>query len=114
MNNALQWIDFIWLPLALVVVHKDQRLWALGMIGSCLLMMRMQIELIEGTGYTHGFLGLIAADIRTRAMIAYTFFYVVYLLLCFYSPNTKGSVFMAASISIFFMAFFSSTVIMLL
>lgn len=115
MNSVvLQWIDLIWLPLAVAVVHKDQRWWAAGTIISCLLMMRMQVELIESTGYTHGFLGLIKADVQSRAMMVYTFFYVGYVLLAFYSPRTKGSVFMAASIGIFFMAFFSSTFIMLL
>ena len=114
MNIILLWIDLVWLPLALLIVHKPHRFWVLATLASCMLMMRMQVQLMESIGYEYGFLHLLTSHAADRAMVVYNFFYAVYMLLAFYSPNTQGVVFMAASIGIFFMAFFSSSFVMLL
>jgi hypothetical protein len=49
-----------------------------------------------------------------RALATYSIFYALYLIMVYFSPSTRGAIFVAASISIFFMAFFSTAIIMLL
>ncbi|MGB0720043.1 MAG: hypothetical protein ACPGRX_06195 [Bdellovibrionales bacterium] len=114
MAFVLQWIDLIWLPVALVIVHKPQRFIALGMLAACMVMMRMQIELMESTGYAHGMLPLLKMHAWYRGMAVYSLFYAGYLALAFYSRGGERVIFMAASISIFFAAMISSTLVMLL
>lgn len=114
MAFLLQWIDIIWLPLALAVVHKEQRGWALSVIACGIVMMHMQVELIESTGFPRGYLGLLSSEVHNRGLVVYSVFYALYLVLAYYSPGSRGAVFMAASLSVFFMAFFTSTFVMLL
>ena len=109
-----QWLDLIWLPIGLFVVNKEQRLWVLGFFVGCMLMMRMQVELMDVTGYPTGFIQLLSSTALDRGLVIYSIFYVLYLILAHYSPNTKGPIFVAGSISIFFMAFFTSSIIMVL
>jgi len=109
-----QWLDLIWLPIGLFVVNKDQRLWVLGFFAGCMLMMRMQVELMHATGFPTGFVNLLNSQAFDRGLVIYSVFYVLYLVMAHYSPNTKGPIFVAGSISIFFMAFFTSSLIMVL
>lgn len=114
MSFILQYIDLFWLPLGLLAVHKEQRGWALGFFVGCMMMMRMQVELILSTGYEKGFLGVFETAIHQRGQITYSLFYVLYIVLAVYSPNTKGAIFMAASISMFFTAMLVSTIVMII
>lgn len=114
MPFILQWIDLIWLPIGLVMVHKHQRTWAAGFFVGCMLMMRLQIELMESTGYAHGFVPVMSSYVGTRALMVYSVCYGIYIAFAIYSPGTKGTMLMAASISMFFMALFTSMIIMVL
>ncbi len=114
MSFILQWIDLIWLPVFMVVVHKKQRPLAAGLFLSCALMMRLQIELVQSTGFSTGFLPFMTSSIQTRALSVYNVFYILYVLLAFYSPKVKSIVFMAASITIFFAAMVVSMIVMVL
>jgi len=109
-----QWIDVIWLPVAFFAVHKPHRWYALGFILSCMLMMRLQIELMSGIGYDTGILSFMDSHIQNRVLVTYSIIYILYFVMAFYSPNTKGSIFMAASISIFFFVLFLSSFLMVL
>ena len=113
MTFILQWIDVIWLPIAWFVVNKDQRWWSIALVGSCMLMMRMQVELMVKIGYPHGMLPFYDAHVFARGVITYSIFYVAFILLAHYSPNTKGALFMTGTISIFFLALLFSTLVML-
>jgi len=77
-------------------------------------MMRLQVELVYSTGFAQGFTGLVEMDVYSRGQITYSVFYVLYIVLAIYSPGTKGPVFMAASISVFFAALFTSMLVMVL
>ena len=114
MAFILQYIDLIWLPVGLAVVHKQHRAMAAGFFIGCMVMMRLQSELMYSTGYTSGFLGLFEMNVHSRAQITYSIFYVIYIALAIYSPGTKGPVFLAASISIFFAALFTSMIVMVI
>ena len=66
-------------------------------------------ELMHTTGYPTGFINLMSSQALDRGLVVYSIFYVLYLILAHYSPNTKGPIFVAGSISIFFMAFTSTS-----
>lgn len=109
-----RWIDILWLPLAFFLVHKQHRWWSLALVASCMMVMRLQVEIIESTGFNFGFLGLSGLHAHTRGLIVYSVFYIILLILAHFSPNTRGVVFMAACLGIFFMAFFTSMIFMCL
>lgn len=114
MDFLLQWIDLIWLPLAFFVAGKSQRPAVMGFFAACMIMMRLQVELVETTGYMNGFLGLVDMSARARAIMTYSAFYAIYLVLLLFSPYSRGPVLMAASISVFFAALFTSMIVMVL
>lgn len=114
MQILFQWLDFLWLPLGLVCVRKDQRLWVAGFIFMSMIMMRLQVELMDWTGFSHGFLGLLNWSAHMRGLAVYSFFYMLYLLWAIFSPFAKNTILMAGSISVFFMAATTAMVIMCL
>jgi hypothetical protein len=114
MSFIYQWIDALWLPLAFFVVHKPHRWWAVGFVASCMLMLRLQTELMVEIGYDKGILNFVDSPVFSRGLIVYSIIYIIYLILAYYSPGTRGVVFMAASISIFFMSLFISMIVMVL
>ena len=114
MNLILQWIDLVWLPITLVVVHKYQRAFAAAYILSCVLMLRLQTELLSSTGFTEGFTGLIKTTPFDRGLIVYSLFHIIYIIMAIYSPSRQRVIFMSASISIFFAALFVSMGIMVI
>ena len=110
----VQWIDTIWLLLALLVVHKRQWGWVLGFMAACMLMMRLQAELMTSTGHPYGFLPLMESHVFQRGQAAYSIFYGIYLILAYYSPSARPAIMMAASVSMFFTALFVSMIVMVL
>jgi hypothetical protein len=108
------WIDVIWLPIAFFLVHKKHRWWSIGFVVSCMVFMRLQVELMEFIGYPNGILKLISADVNARMLMVYSIFYMLFLIMAHYSPKTEGVVFMGACLGIFFMLFVVSSLIMVL
>lgn len=112
--DLMNWIDLLWLPVAVLVVHPGQR-WKAGLfVILCALVMRLQIDIVNSTGFKTGFTGLMDAPLYTRGLVVYSLFILVYLILSYYSPATRGSIYLAASLSLFFMAFIASTVVMVI
>ena len=107
-----QWIDLIWLPISLLVVHKGQRLKTLAFIGGCILMFRTQLELMNSIGHPNGFLGWIKMGLYERGLIIYGLLFAVFLILAYFSPNTKGVIFLAAVLSLFILGFCVSMIAM--
>ncbi len=109
-----EWVDLLWLPVAVLIVHKAQKLKALFFVIICIASLRLQMEIMASTGFNSGFTGWIKMDSFQRGLIVYSVFIAIYLLLSYLSPYTKGPIYLAASLSIFFMAFISSSLIMIL
>jgi len=109
-----EWLDVVWLLLAPVVVHKGQRVKAFAFVLLCMLMLRLQVEIVQSTGFERGFTGLLDWALMTRGFVVYGFFTGIYLLLSFFSPFTKGVIYLAASLSIFFVAFTVSSVVLII
>lgn len=114
MSFIIQWIDVIWLILAVLVTQKGQRIVAGASVAACMLMMRMQVEFLASIGYQKGLVGLMDSHVFSRGIIVYSICYILYFLLALFSPQAKGSIMMAASITMFFAAFFVSSLIMVL
>ncbi len=114
MTLTYQWIDLIWLPVAFYIVRREQRWWAIGLIASCMLMMRLEIELMEEIGYPHGLIGLMKSSVHNRLLVLYSLVYIAFFTLAHYSKNSTGTVFLAATISIFFMVLVLSVFVMVL
>lgn len=114
MALILQWIDLVWLALALCVARKDQRAWVAGFFIASMVMMRLLVELMQSIGYPYGIIGLMATPIHTRGLIFYSAVYLIYILFFHFSPNAKGTLLMAASIAFFFAAFFATAFLMVL
>ena len=104
----LDWIDALWIPAAIFIVHKKQRIKAVLFILVCMLSLRLQAEMIEMTGFNTGFTGLFDSSVFKRGQIFYSICIGIYLILSYYSPRTSGVIYMAASLSIYFMAFVGS------
>lgn len=109
-----QWLDLLWLPAALLAVHRGQRLMAAGFVLACVFSLRMQIELMASLGFPQGILGFLNAGLYNRGLITYSLVTALFLVLAYLSPNTKGAIFLAASISLYILSFCTSMLVMAL
>ncbi len=109
----MPWLDVLWIPVALLIARKGQKIKAGAFVLVCMVSLRLQAEIIKSTGHPNGFTGFFESDIFYRGMSVYSFFILAFLGLSYISPGTRGVIYVAASLSIFFMAFISSFLIML-
>lgn len=108
------WPDLLWLPVAALIVHKGQKLKALFFVFVCVASLRLQMELIQSTGFTKGLTGWVQMSSFQRGLLVYAIFIAGYLLLSYLSPYTKGPIYLAASLSIYFFAFIASSFVMMI
>lgn len=114
LQYIMDWVDALWLPVAVFLVHKDQRIVTAAYILSCMFTLRLQAELLIDMGFETGFIALMNSHVMTRGLIVYAVFHILYLITAYFSPGSNKHVFLAASISIFFAALLTSMVIMML
>ncbi|GEM_PF-883284 len=113
-NEIFDNIDLVWIPIAIFTVHEGQRLKAVIFCAACYLFLRLQIETMHAFGFPNGMFGLVKMDLYMRGLLVYGFMTSVFLLLSIWSPETKGVIFMAACISLFFTSVLVSTVALVL
>lgn len=109
-----QWMDLLWLPVALAAVHKGQRLKAVAFILVCIMTLRAQIELMQSIGHPNGLVGFMKSGAYERGLVVYGIIFALFLVLAYFSPNTRGIVFFAATLSIYIFAFCISMLVMAL
>jgi hypothetical protein len=107
-----EWLDLTWFPLALLIVHKGQKFKACAFIAVCMLVMRLQIQTFEMMGLSKGVTGLVDWPLIFRGYSVYGAFIGLFLILSYFSPLTRGPIYLAASLSIFFMAFAVSSIVL--
>lgn len=107
------WLDALWIPVALLIVHKSQKIKAAAFVVLCMTVLRLQIEIIEGFKLERSITGLFDYPLIFKGYVAYGLFFALYLLLSYLSPYTRGAIYLAATLSIFFMAFTVSTVVLI-
>lgn len=110
----LNWLDFLWIPIALFFLRKDQKLKGVLFILSCMLSLRLQVELMTEIGYERGFLPFLSLPVLYRGYIVYGLFIGAFLLLAHISKEKNSFIYMAAAISVFVVAFCISMAIMAL
>jgi len=113
-QTLFQWIDLLWVPVALIVLHKGQRLASVLYILTCALTLRLQVELMDSIGFSEGILPVIDMPLYTRGLIIYSLFILIHLALSYFSPRTDRFVYMAYIISLYIFAFCVSAGFMLL
>jgi len=110
----LPYLDFFWVPLALVIVHPEQRIKAVIYALCCAFVLRLQVEFMEQIGYPRGIFALWNWPLLYRGMGGYAAAMAVYLLVARLSPRTDLFIMMAASIAIFIGAFCVTSLLMVL
>ena len=108
------WLDATWIPIALILVHKGQRLKACAFVIICMMVMRLQIQIFDQMGFAKGITGLIDWPLIIRGYAVYGVFISLFIILSYFSPFTRGAIYLAASLSIFFMAFTVSSIVLIL
>jgi len=114
MSFLIQWVDAIWLLLAFVFCQKKHWPYAIGFVLSGMLMMRMMAELMSAIGYPNGIIGLMDLSVFWRGQIIFNLFYALFMVLSHLSPNAKGPILLAGSISLFFAASVAFSCLMVL
>ena len=108
------YIDLAWVPVALVCLHKGQRLAGVLFVLTCAFGLRLQVELMQSIGYPRGFFHLMDAPLFLRGLVTYSAFILFFLILAYFSPRSDRFVMIAASITVFIAAFCVSSLIMVL
>lgn len=107
------YVDLIWIPTAFFVVDKKHRFLAAGFVVFCLVFLRMQYELMQSFGFhKEGLPGLMSSDPWIRGQITYSVIILLFILISIFSRDSERVIYLAASISVFFFAFITSTIIM--
>ena len=114
MEYIVNWLDLVWILVAVLALHKGQRFRATMFILSCILALRLQVELMREIGYPNGLLTLIDFPLLERGFIAYGAFIAVFLSLSYMSRERDPYVYMAAAITVFIVAFCVSSLVMVL
>lgn len=109
-----QWLDVLWLPVAWLLVHKDHRWMTMGLIVTCILTLRTQVELMKAIGFPTGLLPVLDGPIYDRGLIGYGAVIGIFLILAHFSQSTGRMIFFTATISIYIMAFCLNMLLMVL
>lgn len=110
----LPWLDLFWIPLALIVVHPEQRIKTILFIVTCVLILRLQIEMMDQIGFPRGIFGFWHWPLLYRGMAGYGVFIAFFLLTARFSPKTDLFVLLAAIITLFIGAFCVTSLMMVI
>ena len=98
----------------MLLVHNGQRIKAGLFVVCCMVALRLQVEIMQEAGFDRGFTKWISLHAFERGLITYSLIICLFIVLAIFSPQTRGPIFMAACLSLFFMALFLSTIFMLI
>jgi hypothetical protein len=110
----LSWLDLLWVPLVLIMMHKDQKFKSVIFVLVCILALRLQVELMRDIGYENGVLPFFTWPALYRGYVVYGLFMGMFLFLAHISKERNSYIFMAAGISVFIFAFIISIGVMFL
>jgi hypothetical protein len=79
-----------------------------------MIMMRLMAELMEFIGYPNGLMGFMSTSVLGRGLGVYSLFYMAYILFAHFSPGRDGWLFMGVSVTMFFTAALTYTIVMVL
>ena len=113
-QTLYHWIDLFWVPVALLTMEKGKRLLTAFYVLACVVLLRLQIELLEDGGFARGILGFMKSTIYPRGLIVYSLFIMLFMLLAYFSKGSHRAIHLAASITILIASFCVSTLVMVL
>jgi hypothetical protein len=108
------WIDLLWLPIVFIATQKKHWALAIGYVLACVVMLRLQVELMAWIGYPHGILPFLDMHVFRRGVITYGVMNLMYFAWAYYLRGIMPVIFMGHSIVLFFVALILSTVVMVL
>jgi len=111
---VLSWLDLIWLPIAMLLVPREYWIKSLLLVISCILTLRLQVELMTEIGHPTGMMPFLDLPALYRGYVVYGLLISVFLLIAAFSKKENAYIFMSAAISVYMMAFCVSTIVMLL
>ena len=110
----LNWVDLLWVPVVLLLMHKDQKFKSVIFVLVCILALRLQVELMRDIGYETGVLPFLTWPALYRGYVVYGLFMGLFLFLAHISKERNTYIYMAAGISVFIFAFIASIGVMFL
>lgn len=113
-NLIYHWIDILWIPVLFFGVHKKHRWYACGFATGSIILVHTMSEIMTSIGYPNGIIGYISLDVHSRLLIISIIIYSAFLLVARFSSKTLGVVFMAASLTFFFLILVVGSLIMVL
>lgn len=108
------WIDLMWVPIVFIATQKKHWALAIGYVLGCVVMLRLQVELMAWIGYPRGILPFWDMHVFRRGLMTYGVMNLVYFAWAYYLRGIMPVIFMGHSIVLFFVALILSTVIMVL
>lgn len=114
MQIFMEWLDLLWVPIGFLVLHKGQRFKTALFVLSCVLTLRLQVELMQDIGFANGFVDLLDFPLLQRGFIVYGAFIAGFMMLSHYSKERDPYIFIAAAITVFFAAFCTSSLVLVL
>jgi hypothetical protein len=109
------WIDAIWIPIAALAVEGiDRRIKAAAFVIVCMMGLRLQIEILNSTGFGNGITGWLDMSPYHRGVIVYSIIIAANLLLVHFFPATRGVFYISLSLGLFFIGFAASSLFMVL
>ena len=107
-------LDFLWIPLAFLFLHKEQKWKGVLFILACMLTLRLQVEFFVENGTETGLMPFLNSNVLYRGYIIYGLFIVGFLGLGHISKKTDPFVYLAAGISVYTVALCVSSLVMTL
>lgn len=108
------WIDLLWIPIALIVLPLRQWIEALTLIICCVIMLRLQIETLDAYDFNGGLTGWFDFDLYHKGLFAYSLVIAAYLILALILYRHGWFIHLSWAIGIFFQAFIFSSLIMII
>ena len=110
----LHWLDFLWIPLAFLFLHKEQKWKGVIFILVCMLTLRLQVEFFVESDHETGLMPVLNSNVLYRGYIIYGLFIIGFLGLGHISKKTDPFVYLAAAISVYTIALCTSSLVMIL
>lgn len=107
------WLDLFWIPLALIVLPKNQWLESMTLIICSIIMLRLQIETLSQYNFQEGFTGWFDFDLYHKGLFAYSLVIAAFMILSLILQKNGWIIHLSWVIGIVFQALIFSTIIML-
>ena len=114
LSIAYSWLDLIWIPIALLVIDKSKRIKSLIFVLSCIVTLRLQVQLMHDINRPSGILPFLDVPLLQRGFVAYGVAIALFLILSHYARREDPFVYIAAAITVYIAALCLSSLIMIL